>query len=229
LESYERDFMNISDFKNVKVIDASDVLDINKQFEYHECISQANRDGLFVELGVYFGRSISYMAENNPDLHFYGFDTFEGLDLVWDIGSKKIDMKKFHVTDPDNIDTNTGLPKVPSNVTLTKGLFEDTLEPWLNKIEGNISFLNMDPDIYSAAIYALETLNDRIVPGTIIRFDELTDWRDVGYSNKRGLSVYTTWREGEWKALNEWLKKYNRVVQPLWRNWHQAAGVKVIK
>lgn len=29
------------------------------------------------------------------------------------------------------------------------------------------------------------------------------------------LSLYNTWEEGEWKALNEWLSRFNREVEPL--------------
>lgn len=36
-------------------------------------------------------------------------------------------------------------------------------------------------------------------------------------------------KDGEWKALNEWMQKYDREVKPIWRNWHQSAGVQVIK
>lgn len=225
--------MNIEDFRDIHVITEGFKPVDSKDKEFDYCIPLCKSEGYFIELGVWFARSLNHMAKSNPQYHFFGFDTFEGLQEIWDTGGKKVDMSRFTISEVD-MDRDTGLPKVKKNVTLVKGLFQDTLPTWLSENKGPISFINMDPDIYSATIYALETLNDRIVPGTIIRFDELCDWRDVNYPgfNKEQhhtISVYTTWREGEWKALNEWLSKYNREVEPLWRNWHQSAGVRVIK
>lgn len=225
--------MNIEEFRDIYVINDGFYPVDAKEKEFDFCLPICNAYGYFIELGVWFGRSINYMASKYPKYHFYGFDTFEGVKEIWETGGKKVDMSRFQISKVD-MDGDSGLPKVKENVTLIKGLFQDTLTKWLEEHEGHISFINMDPDIYSATIYALETLNERIVPGTIIRFDEICDWRDVNFpgwdvNNNHQISIYTTWREGEWKALNEWLEKYDRQVKPIWRNWHQSAGVQVIK
>ena len=52
--------------------------------------------------------------------------------------------------------------------------------------------------LYSSCATILTELNDQIKPGTIILFDELTN--------------YLNWEEGEWKALQEWMKIHNREV-----------------
>lgn len=233
MESHERVTMKIDDFKDIytitsgfKPVEAKD-----KEFDY--CIPLCNTEGYFIELGVWFARSLNYMAKNNPQYNFYGFDTFKGVKEIWETGGKTVDMSRFQISEID-MDGDSGLPKVEKNVTLIQGLFQDTLPAWLLKNEGPISFINMDPDIYSATIYALETLNERIIPGTIIRFDELCDWRDVNFpgfdrDKHHQTSIYSKWREGEWRALNEWLSNNNREIEPLWRNWHQSAGVRVIK
>lgn len=226
--------MNIQDFENVRVITDGRIPLDAKFAEFDFCIPLCKEDGLFIELGVWHARSLNYMASLKPEVHFYGFDTFDGVDEIWETGGKTVDMNRFKMTNKELINPDTGLPAVRNNVTLIKGLFQDSLKTWLDKHPSNISFINMDPDIYSATIYALETLNDRIVPGTIIRFDELSCWRTLDYhgyevDQHANISAYTTWEEGEWKALNEWLSKYNREVEPLWRNWHQSGGVRVIK
>lgn len=225
--------MNIEEFRDVKVITEGFYPIDSKEKEFDFCLPLCDENGYFIELGVWFGRCINYMASNYPQYHFYGFDTFEGVDEIWETGGKTVDMKRFQVPQ-DKADPKTGMPGVKDNVTLIKGLFQDTLDGWLKEHEGPVSFINMDPDIYSAAIYSLEKLNERIVPGTIIRFDELCCWRTVGFpgydsQKNASISAYTTWREGEWKAVNEWIEKYDREVKPLWRNWHQSAGVEVIK
>lgn len=224
--------MNIESFRDIHTITHGRVPMDSKYKEFDYCLPLCNPDGLFIELGVWFARSINYMAKSNPQYHFYGFDTFEGVDEIWDTGGKTVDMSKFTVAEVD-IDSSTGLPIVENNITLIKGLFQDTLSDWKKDHPENISFINMDPDIYSATIYALNELNDQIVPGTIIRFDELSCWRTVefpGFNENEHAQIapYTTWEKGEWRALNEWLSNKNRKVEPLWRNWHQSAGVRVI-
>ncbi|MNP66627.1 hypothetical protein D3C76_1623550 [compost metagenome] len=66
----------------------------------------------------------------------------------------------------------------------------------------------------------LEGLNERIVAGTVIVFDELVDWAEAWYPN---------WREGEWKALCEWLATHGRKVKPLARTEHQQASIVVVE
>lgn len=179
--------------------------------------------GLNVELGVYNGVTISCLATARPDLTFHGFDSFEGLPEDWDMGQKNVKASAF--------DRKGELPDVPDNVKLYKGWFNETLAPFLDSTSDPISYLHVDCDIYSSTDYSLNLLNGRILPGTIIRFDELCCWRSVfkeaspkGKSNR---VMYTTWKEHEWKSLNEWLEKYDRKVVPISRNWFQGATVVV--
>jgi len=113
------------------------------------------------------------------------------------------------------------MPKFDSNVKLWKGWFNDTVEPWCANHPGNIAYLHIDSDLYSSAIYVLNTLNKRIVPGTIIVFDELANFR---LSTKM-----SNWPMHEWKALNEWLKEYNRKVEPITRSCMYQAAVRVVQ
>ena len=64
-------------------------------------------------------------------------------------------------------------------------------------------------------------------PGTIIRFDELCCWRTIFQDpiSQIARAYYTTWREHEWKALNEWILLKNRKVLPICRNWFQSGTV----
>ena len=179
--------------------------------------------GLNVELGVYNGVTIGCLATARPDLEFHGFDSFEGLPEDWDMGQKGV--KK------EACDRKGELPDVPDNVKLYKGWFNETLAPFIDSSHASISFLHVDCDIYSSTDCSLTLLNDRIVPGTTIRFDELACWRHVfgeaSPSGKANRVMYTTWKEHEWKAMNEWLDRYNRKVTPISRNWFQGATVVV--
>jgi len=142
------------------------------------------KNGLFLEFGVYSGKSINYIAKHIDDNIVYGFDSFEGLPEEWRDNYPK---GKFHVEQ---------LPKVEDNVVLVKGWFDKTLEAFLNEHEGKIAFIHMDADLYSSTKYVLETILDynRVHPGTVIQFDEFMN--------------YPSWEtNGEYLAFREWVEK----------------------
>jgi tetratricopeptide (TPR) repeat protein len=140
-------------------------------------MEQATVEGLLVELGVRYGVSTRWIAEAEPQRTLHGMDSFQGLPEDWHIQSKGI------------YSTFGEVPELPANVQLHVGLFEDTLGPFVREHEGPIRFLNVDCDLYSSTKTALDALGDKVVPGTIIVFDEylLNDW----------------WREDEYKAFQE--------------------------
>jgi hypothetical protein len=76
-------------------------------------------------------------------------------------------------------------------VQLHKGWFDQTLPGFLTRNPGPVSFINVDCDAYESTNYLLNQLADRIVPGTVIMFDE--------YYN------YPNWREHEYKAWQEFV------------------------
>lgn len=125
-------------------------------------------NGLWLEFGVAAGFSIKTIAQCCD--HAYGFDTFTGLPEEWKKGEATLPVGQFS--------QNGQLPAVPSNVTLIKGLFEQTLPPFLKAHSEPIAFVHIDSDIYSSCKCILQALKDRFVPGTIICFDEFT-----GYQN----------------------------------------------
>ncbi|MGO4724916.1 MULTISPECIES: TylF/MycF/NovP-related O-methyltransferase [unclassified Inquilinus] len=135
--------------------------------------------GLNLEFGVWQGKGVNTFASLTDEM-VYGFDSFEGLMEDWggQIGSEK-----------GLFDVGGQLPKVRSNVRLIKGWFQDTLPGFLAEHPGDLSFMNVDCDTYEATTYVLQTIDKRIVVGTIIIFDE--------YLN------YPGWELGEYKAWQE--------------------------
>ena len=126
------------------------------------------------------------------------------------------------------------IPKVRENVQIYPGWFNETIPVFLgDKTERSISFLNIDSDLYSSAITILSDLNHLIKKGTIIRFDELACWRTVfnepSPTNEANRVLYPKWEEQEWKALIEWVRKYNRRVVPISRDWHQSGTIIIIE
>lgn len=122
-------------------------------------------EGICLEFGVYKGKSLRAMARHFPQRRFYGFDSFEGFPE-----DGRADWQKSFAV--------SSLPEVPSNCTLVKGWFDETLEPFLQQHSAPVDFIDIDCDIYSSTSYVLQTLlrENRLRPGTIIYFDELLNY-----------------------------------------------------
>tara|TARA_Y100000310_G_C20700285_1_gene829077 strand:- start:7323 stop:8027 length:705 start_codon:yes stop_codon:yes gene_type:complete len=185
----------------------------------------------FLEFGVWKGRSINYLADTLQewDLTLYGFDSFEGLPEHWEWG-----MPGKNPAPKGMFNLDGKRPEVRDNVNLVAGWFHETLPVWWPIHKGPIAFLNLDCDIYRSTKYVLETLNDGIVKDTIIRFDDLVEWRADPFpydkEDKRAPGKrYYNWKEGQWKALNEWAEKYEREAEPFSRTWNKSGTVVVIK
>lgn len=132
--------------------------------------------GLRLEFGVWRGNSIRRCAERFPSEQWYGFDSFEGFP---DDG--RVDWQKpFKVIQ---------LPDTPANVTLVKGYFSDTLDPFLTETPGDVAFVNVDCDIYSSTVDIFTALekHDRIRPGLVIFFDELINYADYMWNETLAL------------------------------------------
>lgn len=224
--------MKITEFENIKKFKFSPTDKDTNAVRIRELQWLApfiKEDSICLEFGVFKGTTINTVAKARPDLTFHGFDSFEGLPEDWAMGGK-------HVR-ADAFDRKGVMPEVESNVKLHKGWFDDTLPKFLSIFETpeilrkEVGYLHVDCDIYSSTVTVLEELQTWIVPGTIIRFDELACWRTVfgeaSPSGSASRAMYTTWKEHEWKAMNEWMEKYNRKVVPLCRNWFQGGTVVV--
>jgi Tfp pilus assembly protein PilF len=139
-------------------------------------------DGLALEFGVNFGSSIKYIAGLiSRDVH--GFDSFKGLPEAWQ--NKPV----------GSYSTDGILPNVPANVHLHVGWFSHTLPGFLAEHEGPVSFMNMDCDIYSSTKTVFDHLGDRVVPGTVIVFDEYL--------------INPGWQDDEFKAFQEAVSQYS--------------------
>jgi len=150
-------------------------------YDLHEAVGDwVEITGHHLEFGVATGRTIRHWARIWPSDTIHGFDSFEGLPETW-----LWNIRKGHFAQK--------LPQVPSNVKLHRGWFEETLPEWLDAHLGPIAFLHIDSDLYSSAKYVLDHVNARLVPGTVIVFDE--------YFNFPG------WQQDEFRAWQEFVSK----------------------
>lgn len=119
----------------------------------------------------------------------YGFDSFDGLPEDWIDDNNNIVLRKGFFS------TDGNLPKVNDNVILIKGLFQDTLDNFINSNNNKkISFVHIDCDLYSSTKFVLEKIHPYIDDNCIFVFDELVNVEN--YSN-------------EFRALNKYIQKYN--------------------
>ena len=146
-------------------------------------LSKIDNSGDVFEFGVFRGESINFMSSERPDLNFFGFDSFEGLQEDWG-GSE---FRKSHF----NLDGN--LPKVNSNVQLIKGWFNESLPKFLKTYNGEISLINIDCDTYESSKEVMTILEKYINSGTVIVFDEY-----FGYPG---------WQFGEHKSFHEFINR----------------------
>ena len=148
-------------------------------------INKIEIDGLCIELGVYTGDSINYFSMHSPNKTWYGFDSFVGFQEDWKGGYFAKGMYSLEGIEP----------KMNDNVKLIKGLFKKTLPKFLKSTKDPVSFMHVDCDTYESTKEVLDILGPkRLVPNTRILFDEYTS--------------YIGWKNGEFKAWQEFVKKH---------------------
>jgi len=143
-------------------------------------LAGAPAEGLVMEFGVEKGASLRHLGGlTSREVH--GFDSFEGLPGDWS-GTKE---------GAGAFSLRGRLPKVPANAKLHVGWFDKTLPPLLAQHAGPCALVHVDCDIYISTVVIFQQLRERIVPGTVIVFDE--------YFN------YPGWRAHEYKAFQEFI------------------------
>ena len=158
--------------------------------------------GLYCEFGVYKGETVNFIASKTPCL-VHGFDSFEGLPEDWRDGFAKGTFQM------------DGLPTVRANVRLVKGWFDASLPGWKKENQGPLAFAHLDADLYSSTKTVLDILADRIVPGTVLQFDEFFN--------------YPGWQQGEYKAFMEFVAQHQAEFEYLgYTGNHEQVAVRII-
>ncbi|GAA3890255.1 class I SAM-dependent methyltransferase [Saccharothrix violaceirubra] len=143
-------------------------------------LSLVAADGLALEFGVYTGTTLKIIAQALEDRGVFGFDSFEGLPEDWRNGF------------PAGMFSVDGLPDVPG-AELVPGWFDDTLPGFLAEHPEPVAFLHVDCDLYSSTRTVLDLVGPRLVPGSVIVFDE--------YFNFPG------WQQHEHLAWTEYVER----------------------
>lgn len=120
-----------------------------------ECCGK--KDGLFIEFGLYMGRTANVLADIFQDKLLFGFESFRGLerDVTGDV------LK--------GMNTYAGeLPLYHRNIRMVVGRIQESLPLFLSSYPNHLAYVNFDMDADSDK-YALFTLAEakRIKVGTI--------------------------------------------------------------
>lgn len=143
-------------------------------------VKPAPSGGMALEFGVYSGTTLEIIARLRGDGEVFGFDSFQGLPEDW------------RSTFPRGTFGVDELPRVPG-AELVVGWFDQTLPGFLAGHPGPVAFVHVDADLYSSATTILEHVGPRLVPGSVIIFDE--------YFN------YPGWENHEHRAWCEYVER----------------------
>jgi hypothetical protein len=180
-------------------------------YDLHDWVARTQLDkrlldrGWVMEFGVATGRTLNHFARLLPQKRVFGFDGFDGLPENW---TSRM---------PQGFFARDSLPRVRENCELVVGWFDQTLPKFKQTRLGKnpISLLHIDSDLYSSAVTVLDTLQENIVSGTVIVFDE--------YIN------YPGWQLDEFRAWQEFVKKHKiRYAYIGYVSRHQKVAVRVL-
>ena len=165
-------------------------------------LAQCGVEGMVLEFGVYQGHTLKAIARADHRVA-HGFDSFKGLPEDWTHFQRK---GRFALD---------GVPQLAErNIELHVGWFADTLPGFLASHGGPARFVHIDSDLYSSAVTVLEGLRERIVPGTIILFDE--------YIN------YPGWEQDEFRAFQEFVARHGVTYEYIgFASSHYSVAVRI--
>lgn len=131
---------------------------------------KAQVPGFIAEFGVAHGETLNFLADLTDEM-VYGFDCFSGLPIDWRPGYNK---GAFAIADLREL-------RFALNARIYKGLFHDSIPIFLHEVPGPARFLHIDCDLGTSALDVLLGLQERIVTGTLVQFDEFYGYE--GFEN----------------------------------------------
>lgn len=169
--------------------------------------------GDYYEFGLFRGRTFLHAQKTCEQLGiektaFYGFDSFCGLPAVdeSEAGDGRFFEGQFAASRKEVEKHLTAHGMDWSRASLMEGYFEDTLTSALKASlpRRSAGVVLLDCDLYSSTIVALRWLDDMLLDGSIVLFD---DWDSYGDSEELG----------QQRALKEFLNEHPRWrPEPLW-------------
>ena len=162
-------------------------------------------NGIIAEFGVFKGTTLRMIANHYKNMMVFGFDSFEGFP---DDGRQDWNQ---------DFSLSGHLPKVPENVTLIKGFFEQTLLKFVEDNKGRyFSMIHIDCDIYSSTKTIFTLCKEMIKPNCLIVFDELLHYNP--FLNNEMLALYEFIKDSdfdfEWVAIRKKVLTIDEYLNP---------------
>lgn len=179
-------------------------------------LHKSETPGDYYEFGVFQGRSLATAHKIHRQLeqrprHFYAFDSFAGLPAFTN-EDEMPDYEVFHegqfATSEEQVAANLANNGVDiAKVTLVAGFYEDSLKRSdTASIVGDskAALVHVDCDLYSSTVPCLTFVQDRLVDGAILMFD---DWFCYRGRPDRGVRrAFEEWRETVPYTFTEYCK-----------------------
>lgn len=156
-------------------------------FSLAKTICESNIPGNFVECGVAAGGSSALLAYvigkySKQTRWLFSFDSFSGMppssaiDKHCDISAEDTGWGTGTCAAPEtSMLSICGILGVANYIRPVKGLFEDTLPAWRDRV-GMLSLLHLDGDWYASTKSILNNLYDNIVDGGFLQVDDYGYW-----------------------------------------------------
>lgn len=152
-------------------------------------LALAPAEGITLECGVYFGRSLRLIARATPGL-VHGFDSFQGLPEAWSAHEGA-----------GAYSTAGRMPRSGDNVRLHAGWFEDTLPAFFASQPGPVRLLHVDCDLYSSTRTVLHAAEPRLVAGSVIVFDDLLAYPGYADHELKAFGEFADAQQLEWEVV----------------------------
>ncbi|MBF0458463.1 MAG: class I SAM-dependent methyltransferase [Nitrospirae bacterium] len=158
----------------------------------YDYLSANSIKGDYYEFGCHTGRtfrmSLSECRKKNfTGMHFYAFDSFEGLPEIKDGDNLPGFEKEALKTTEDEFDAiikHHGL--YPDKIHKVKGFYRDSLTASLARSlkdkDSQIALAHIDCDLYESTVYVLRFIRELLQDGSIVYFDDYNLYR--GNPNK---------------------------------------------
>lgn len=173
----------------------------------YAAIGEVTREGDYAQFGVYRGRTarmIAALTSKGRKLHL--FDSFEGLPEDWTATKKA---GHFSLAPGE-------IPEFDSRVAVVhKGWFKDTVPDFAADCEEPLAFLHLDADLYSSTVDVLFNADGIIARDTIMLFDEYA------------IEKWET--DDEHRAFMDWVVRFDRGFEYLWRSQNHQVCVRITK
>jgi len=190
--------------------------------EYLDWLHHGNPKGVgdFCEFGVASGNmlitaySISKMYKHLTPMHFFGFDSFNGLPKTDNVLDKHSGWKTgdfcYGIAEVEKTFKKAGLAR--DKYTLVPGFFEESLKEAvaINHNIEKISYAHIDCDYYTSTKTVLNFIKPYLVDGAIIDFDDYY--------------CYPSNSQGEPRAFTEWLEENDDILYRMF-NRYSSVGM----